>query len=424
MRVSCRVNEQPDSLLVELQRPDGTWTSVGQLLHNGSSNWFEFSPEYWDQGARPVLGQIFEEHGRDWKPRANVALPRWFSHLLPEGRMRNAVAVAADVHAAREFELIRRLGATDLPGATRALPFKSDGSRTAPELEDDSGAVDENPLLKFSLAGAQIKYSMVRNERGLTIPAKGRAGDTIAKLPDGRPGFEGVPEAEFSALELARASGMNVVSTKLVSVKDITGIKDWFATPSSATVLAVERFDRHNGEGRVHVEELAQVMDIPTARENAKYRYANFETVANFISALSGVDTVAEVIDRIVLNVLVGNGDAHLKNWAFTYADGQNPTLSPLYDVVPTVLYMPKDNLGLNLNGTKDFDSVTERSFDDLGRRSGFGVSESRNRVRAAVGRILANWEILQTTLYPDHYKRLTDRVQSLPLARLGGRYV
>ncbi len=417
------MNERPDSLLVELQRPDNSWTRVGYLLHNGSSNWFEFAPGYWDQGHRPVLGQVFEEHGPDWRPRANVALPRWFSHLLPEGRMRQAVASAADVHAAREFELIRRLGTTDLPGATRAVPFDLDSSgQSVPDLEDDLDSTDENPLLKFSLAGAQLKYSMVSNERGLTIPAKGSAGNVIAKLPDGRAGFEGVPEAEFSALELARAAGIDVVSTRLVPASDITGISDWFETSKSSVVLAVDRFDRRGDGTRVHVEELAQVMDIPTARENAKYRSANFETVANFISALSGIDHVAEVIDRIALNVLVGNGDAHLKNWAFTYPDGQNPTLSPLYDVVPTVLYMQHDNLGLNLNSSKDFASVSATSFDDLGRRSGFGVAEARSRARAAVERILDNWKILSATLYPAHYKHLTERLRSLPLAGLDGR--
>ena len=64
---------------------------------------------------------MFEEHGRFWRPNAHVALPRWFSHLLPEGRLREAVANAAGVSGQREFELIRRLGATDLPGAIRVI---------------------------------------------------------------------------------------------------------------------------------------------------------------------------------------------------------------------------------------------------------------------------------------------------------------
>ncbi len=69
----------------------------------------------------------------------------------------------------------------------------------------------------------------------------------------------------------------------------------------------------------MHMEEIAQVMDIPTGRGTAKYTRANFETIAVLVEALCGTAAVGDVIDRLVLNVLVGNGDAHLKNWAISF---------------------------------------------------------------------------------------------------------
>ncbi len=57
--------------------------------------------------------------------------------------------------------------------------------------------------MKFSLAGAQLKFSVYGYGRGLTVPAKGQAGNYVLKFPDGRPGFSGVPEAELGSLELA-----------------------------------------------------------------------------------------------------------------------------------------------------------------------------------------------------------------------------
>jgi serine/threonine-protein kinase HipA len=76
------------TLLVQLQKPSGDWVDVGLLRGDGSRNWFESLESYWELADRPVLGQVFEEHGRFWRPNAHVALPRWFSHLLPEGRLR------------------------------------------------------------------------------------------------------------------------------------------------------------------------------------------------------------------------------------------------------------------------------------------------------------------------------------------------
>lgn len=411
------MTESGSALLIQIQAPSGVWVDVGLLKNNFSNNWFEFVPSYWEQANRPIIGQIFEEHGRGWRPNAHVALPRWFSHLLPEGRLRDAVALAADVNSVREFELLRRLGPTDLQGAVRAIPAEVDGLTYQAPPPDVELKAEEDPLLKFSLAGAQLKYSIFADGRGLTVPAQGTAGNVIAKLPDGRPGFDGVPQAEFGALHLARLAGIESAEASLVKVADISGLAKWVPWVGEAPVLAVKRFDRLAGDRRVHMEELAQVMDIPTARDRAKYESANFERVADYVAALAGVDATAVTIDRIVFNVLVGNGDAHLKNWAFQYLDGQNPTLSPLYDVLPTVLYIAKDDIGMNLNGSKDFADVTVQSFDKIATRTEFGVSNARQQAASAVERTLGVWGEFKQYLTHENFSRLTERLKDLPLA-------
>ncbi len=196
---------------------------------------------------------------------------------------------------------------------------------------------------------------------------------------------------------------------------EVTGLEEW-STRVGGMALAVARFDRKSGDTRVHMEEIAQVLDIPTARGSAKYSRANFETIAVVVAALCGTESVGDVIDRIVFNVLIGNGDAHLKNWAILYPDGRHPSLSPVYDVVPTVLFMPGDDMGLNLRRSKSFEAVTAESFDALGRRSGFGVAEARLRAREAVDRILTNWSTLESYLTGDHFRYLTDRQKNLGL--------
>jgi serine/threonine-protein kinase HipA len=347
-----------------------------------------------------------------------VALPNWFSHLLPEGRLRAVVSSAAGVNPKREFFLLRRLGADDLPGALRTRPV-DDGHAVAPHVDDIGEAAGESddPLLKFSLAGVQLKFSVrLDSEKGLTIPARGQAGNWIVKLPDGRQGFDGVPEAEFGCLALAREAGIVVPDTLLLPPSDVRGLPEW-VTNVAGDAFAIRRFDRSDN-GRIHVEEIAQILDVPPGSDRAKYRRANFETIASLIGALCGEPTVGEVIDRIVLNVLVGNGDAHVKNWAVVYPDGRTPQLSPAYDIVPTVLFIAGDDLGLKLNGSRVFEQVTRSSFDHLAIRSGWSPHDARERASEATQRTLDNWSTLATFLSRERYNRLTDRLGHLPLTR------
>ena len=65
-----------------------------------------------------------------------------------------------------------------------------------------------------------------------------------------------------------------------------------------------------------------------------------------------------EFVRRLVFSVLIGNGDMHLKNWSLLYPDGRTPLLSPAYDFVSTVPYIPGDSLALSFGGAKSLDGI------------------------------------------------------------------
>lgn len=406
------------TLLIEIQDTDESWVQVGTLRSRHDINWFESARSYWQQPQRPILGQIFEEKGQDWRPQTRAAIPRWFSHLLPEGLLRREAAAEANISPVREFQLLARLGADDLPGAVRATRANEDGEVLPPDhLETLDDEVDNSPLLKFSLAGVQLKFSVAVGDKGPVVPVAGQSGDMILKMPDPRPGFEGVPEAEHAAMKFARRIGINAAEVQLIDASNINGLDRWSSKLSGESLL-VSRFDRKGKNKRVHAEELAQVLDIPTARHSAKYRMANFETIANVIAKLVGTDAVGEVIDRIVFNILLGNGDAHLKNWALTYDNGRVPALSPAYDIVPTVLYIPDDDLGLRLDGTRQFARITTENFERLGGATGYGFMAARKQARLTTTKVLDNWNQLRDLLETKQFDFLTRRLNQLELVR------
>jgi serine/threonine-protein kinase HipA len=156
---------------------------VGEMELHGNSVRFTADPSYVAAEPRPVLGQIFEEDPERIRPSHHRLAP-WFSNLLPEkdGPLREIVAQQLGVHPDREFYLLAGLG-HDLPGAVTVVPDDGTDLPEPPRMPPADNRPLEKVHLKFSLAGVQLKLSMLRDRRGLTFPASGEGGNWIVKLP-------------------------------------------------------------------------------------------------------------------------------------------------------------------------------------------------------------------------------------------------
>src|SRR5580698_961086 len=82
-------------------------------------------------------------------------------------------------------------------------------------------------------------------------------------------------------------------------------------------------------------------------------------------------DAIVEFVRRLVFSVVIGNADMHLKNWSLLYPDRRKPVLSPGYDFVATLPYIPNDKLALSFGGTRSLSEITPdqmRRFADTAR--------------------------------------------------------
>ena len=75
-----------------------------------------------------------------------------------------------------------------------------------------------------------------------------------------------------------------------------------------------------------------------------------------------------EAVRRLALHIMIGNGDAHLKNWTVLHPQSGPSRLSPNYDLVCTLPYIPNDALALKLGGGKGF-GLTPRRFQRMAGR-------------------------------------------------------
>ncbi len=363
---------------------------VGILTHLPDGRiLFTFDESYINNPDRPVLSQsYYSREGTlltDTKAY-RVKAPPFFSNMLPEGPLREYLATRGGIKSNSEFSLLRLLG-DDLPGAVIAKPAANFVFPDENTHESQSPEQTAHPL-RFSLAGVQLKFSgLMERHGGLTIPAKGIGGNWIIKLPSMT--HDHVPENEYAMMHMASKIGLNVPEIKLIPLTDITGLPD-VGKLRGSQALAVKRFDRTEEGGRVHIEDFAQVYNI---FPDNKYEGVSFQNIAGMVWTLTGEPGLRDYISRLAYTILIGNGDMHLKNWSFIYRDEHTPELSPVYDMVSTIPYIPDETLALKFIKTKDMMLCDIKLFETLAEKAELPKKIVLDSVRETIERTRSTWD-------------------------------
>jgi serine/threonine-protein kinase HipA len=216
---------------------------------------------------------------------------------------------------------------------------------------------------------------------------------------------------------LAEAAGVRVSLVELVDSSKVEGVPEPYLQ-GKALSLAVQRFDREPNGARVQVEDFAQIIG---AVGDQKYTKGNETTVMNIVQRFCD-DSRGELLEsvrRIVVNLLLGNGDAHLKNWSFMYSIGGRISLTPAYDIVPTFLY-GDHNMALEFGGTKDPNLIDLKMFERAAGHLRVDRKVLTNQVKETVERALDTWPLLikQAPITDKMQAKLVERLHTLPLAR------
>lgn len=407
---------------------------VGCLLRDAKGNVrFIVDEAYIDLGPqRPVLSSRWSAPGREEdavsrlrdtsdKLAGNGFLPPWFAGLLPEGVLRHLVEARLGTGRHDDFDVLERLGG-DLPGAVVVRPEDAPAPAPlcvpVPAVSGKASArapTDAAIPIRFSLAGIQLKFSMLAADDKITFPAADQNGDVIVKLPNSH--YRAMPETEYSGMKLAAAAGVTVADCRLVRTADIDVLPaSWRDVGPYA--LAVRRFDRQ-GNRRLHMEDLAQILGAVGDR---KYTMANEETILNVIRRFCTDPTgsVLEAVRRITVNVLLGNVDAHLKNWSLLYRDPVFPSLSPAYDILPVYVYTRDPDMALRFGAIRRADAISLRQFERAASLIRFPPETLVTEVRTTIERAADLWPSLlkELPLPGDFADLLRNRWETLALTR------
>lgn len=322
----------------------------------------------------------------------------FFGGLLPEESQRLVAAQALGVSPANDFALLDRLGG-DVAGALQLLPEDQEpigagllsDQQTTPL--DEAGivrildALPTRPLLagqeglRLSLAGAQSKVPLVLIDGQLALPVPGQATTHILKPPITR--FPGTTENEAFVMKLAAAIGLDVAPVEARSA-------------NGRPFLLVERYDRfRDADGvvrRIHQEDFCQALGVPPETKYASEGGPTFKNCFELLRRVSqrpGRD-IAKLMDAAIFNLIVGNADAHGKNFSILY-DDLGPRMAPLYDLLSTVAYADlSPKMAMRIGKKATLAEMDAEGWQIFAKDAGIGFALVRRRVSEICSAIMS----------------------------------
>lgn len=367
---------------------------VGTLSRSRRAT-MRFTPE---SGAPVISAGVREADG--WTPGRATA---WFEGLLPEGEMRTRIAARFGLSEIDSFGLLEAIG-WECAGAVSVLPEDRSPARgTYRSLTDrDVGArldalpgrpYDDDAAIRASLGGVQSKLVLASSDESWREPIDGAPSTHILKPePEVWPG---VAAAEAWAMKVAAA----VTETAAADLRVDLG---------SRPVVIITRFDRRATKPieRIHQEDLCQVLGLPPSAKYAepppKDWKPSWSRLASILVARAPDPPVEldRLLRQVVVNVAIGNADAHGKNVGLLHVGEGLVSLTPMYDVVPTLAFVPRQALAAMPVGGRY--RLTEIGLEQvLAEARTWGIPEriARRTIDDAVAAVKVGVDLADTTM-------------------------
>ena len=350
--------------------------------------------------ANPSAAALSVSLPKRLEPFPPRACRPFFEGLLPEGAQRDAVAAALGVSPANEFKLLEGLGGevagalTLWPAGETPPPFGVAGPPAVLSDDDLAGLLtrlDARPFLagtrglRLSLAGAQSKLPVVLVDGRIALPAPGQPTTHILKPPIAR--FEATTENEAFAMRLAAGLGLDAAPVEPCPVGE------------GPPCLLIGRYDRRPGPDgvvrRLHQEDFCQALGIVAGRKYAAEGGPGFRQCFDLVRRACSRPAVEllKLLDAAIVQVLLGNADAHGKNYSLLYRE-DGVALAPLYDLLSTVAY-PELSPGFAMKVARraTLEALRRGDWDRFAGGTGLGAPIVRRRVRELAGLALERAE-------------------------------
>lgn len=352
-------------------QPAGTFEETS----NGGTR-FIYNPN-WQTPIACVLPILQREH--EWAQGVHP----FFQHLGPEGWLREKQARTAHIAEEDDFGLLLRYGADCIGAVGVRRPAGDKGKDVEPAAE-----VTASP--GRTVSGVQRKLLVIKEGNQFTPAAADGFAPYIAKFNSEREALQSLVRNEALSLRW---------SAELLGKEEVNEFVLSNVAVLNEHALIVTRFDRKPDGTKLRLEDFAQILSKPRGRDFGGKYDASYEDVASIIkqhSVRPEID-LARFFRRLIVFTLVGNCDAHLKNFSLLETD-VGLRLSPAYDIVNTAFYDGFDqNLALSVGGkTLSLDQVTRATLEDFGKSIGLATRAIEQTFADLKARVQRAAKILQ----------------------------
>jgi serine/threonine-protein kinase HipA len=374
---------------------------VGHLVQNdGGQMVFDYAESWLEKpGATPLSHSLPLRQKRFTRKECRG----YFAGVLPEESKRAIIARNLGISERNDYAMLERIGgecagAVTFVPAGEPMPARDDHYRalSSPELAGILRELPRRPLLagetgiRLSLAGAQDKIAVRVEGESVSLPLGDAPSTHILKPAVER--FAGVVFNEAYCMRLASTVGLSVAKTEVRRVEDVE-------------YLLVERYDRthrRTTEGatleRLHQEDFCQALGIVSENKYQKEGGPSLKQCFALLREVSSAPVLdlARLLDAVIFNFLVGNNDAHGKNFSLLYR-GAGTTivetrLAPLYDLVSTRYYPELTReLAMKIGGEYSSDKVSKTNFEQLAEDAGLAKPLVRRRIPELAETVLLN---------------------------------
>ncbi len=298
--------------------------------------------------------------------------------LLPEGQSRTSIARDVGVRADDTYGLIRELG-RDCAGAIVIQPA-------------DDPAPPQATTTTAEVLGPEEIEALVSNLRSAPLGAGGRVRISLAgiqekllltRMPDGTWGrpVDGTPSTHILKPEIAaypQTVENEAFCMRVAKHLGLAAAQVETTEIAARKLLVVERYDRTVGADgsveRIHQEDFCQATGVPPETKYEEDGGPSLQRIAGILQSVAAPDSLERLLQAVTLNVLLGNGDAHAKNFSLLHHASGALTLTPLYDLMSTLHY-GDDRLAMYIDTVQRTDRVTSKRIVSEGVR--WGMSQA-----------------------------------------------
>ena len=358
--------------------------SVGQLIQADGRLSFSYSPRWLQSPSAQPLSRCLPLRPESFDDKATRP---FFAGLLPEGDKRKLVAMALQVSPQNDYALLNGIGGECAGAVTLLEPGQQPTGLTSEQYVrwlDDGELItilDELPRrpmlagkdgLRLSLAGAQDKLPVVFVNGHIGLPKQNTPSSHILKPAISA--VEGSVYNEGFCMALAMRLKLSVASTSIRRVAD-------------RVYLLVERYDRlRQPDGslqRLHQEDFCQALGVAP-----EYKYQNeggpdltqcFDLIRK--ATRPSAPQVLRLLDYVIFNALIGNHDAHAKNFSLIYTR-RGTVLAPLYDTLSTAVYANlTDKMAMKIGSKYKFTEVQKQHWEQFAQAAGLSPVQVKKRI-------------------------------------------